>query len=452
MGWNHPHISLEQLLNLIKGFVDILLLLSGYQSSGRLAHWDSHNIKKAFQWGLFFEKVLGSFGCSDDYVGSMEELDAALSEMTSAASLPKGLAHLSSATLTTARGFVLEHLIHTLPLRDAHLRALLMATVEMDLEELSETEHDILNAYFNKLKLQNTTLQRSIAPATKIENCAGDGFTKYVVQELLKRWSKVSLISAVEAGLDVLSQNVRHNSWSEFDDSLLKEQLKHENAPEIVEWLVGSLTWNRWKSKNLSYFLDKRTIQLVSGASMIFAASKIQWVQIFERLNLNVSAGCSDDGLCETIELLLLGCITSRWTSLIEQLVSVSYDCKNISEQYHDVCNLLFGRSTAPISKQEADSDILEYLSGLLGSQLHQLWKISPSLVAVAIPSWSPLFRLYLSEIQIQFRGEFSTMRCCDCAHDMKEHNDCELAERIWCLYIFHVCGSHLIARSRDGD
>lgn len=144
----------------------------------------------------------------------------------------QGLAHLSSATLTTARGFVLEHLIHTLPLRDAHLRALLMATVEMDLEELSETEHDILNAYFNKLKLQNTTLQRSIAPATKIENCAGDGFTKYVVQELLKRWSKVSLISAVEAGLDVLSQNVRHNSWSEFDDSLLKEQLKHENAPE----------------------------------------------------------------------------------------------------------------------------------------------------------------------------------------------------------------------------
>ncbi|XP_016650387.1 PREDICTED: uncharacterized protein LOC103334571 [Prunus mume] len=425
MGWNHPHISLEQLLNLIKGFVDILLLLSGYQSSGRLAHWDSHNIKKAFQWGLFFEKVLGSFGCSDDYGGSMEELDAALSEMTSAASLPKGLAHLSSANLTTARHFVLDHLIHTLPLRDAHLRALLMATVEMDLEELSETEHDFLNAYFNKLKLQNTSLHRSIASATKIENCAGDGFTNYVVQELLKRWSKVSLMSAVEAGLDVLSHSIRHSSWSEFDDNLLKEQLKRENAPDIVEWLVGSLTWNRWKSKNISYFLDKRTIQLVSGASMIFS----------EQFN-------------KYFELLLVGCIASRWTSLIEYMVSVCYDCKNISEQYHEVCNLLYGRSTAPLSKQEAvsskESNILEYLSGLLGSQLHQLWKISPSLVAVAIPSRSPLFRLYLSEIQIQFRGEFSTMRCCGCAHDLKEHNDCELAERIWCLYIFHVCGSHL--------
>ncbi|CAB4321740.1 unnamed protein product [Prunus armeniaca] len=444
MGWNHPHISLEQLLNLIKGFVDILLLLSGYQSSGRLAHWDSHNIKKAFQWGLFFEKVLGSFGCSDDYGGSMEELDAALSEMISVASLPKGLAHLSSANITTARHFVLDHLIHTLPLRDAHLRALLMATVEMDLEGLSETEHDFLNAYFNKLKLQNTSLHRSIASATKIENCAGDGFTKYVVQELLKRCSKVSLMSSVEAGLDVLSHSIRHSSWSEFDDNLLKEQLKRENAPDIVEWLVSSLTWNRWKSKNISYFLDKRTIQLVSGASMIFSAPKIQWVQIFGRLNLNVSAGSSDDGLRETIELLLVGCITSRWTSLIEYMVSVCYDCKNISEQYHEVCNLLYGRSTAPISKQEAESNILEYLSGLLGTQLHQLWKMSPSLVAVAIPSRSPLFRLYLSEIQIQFRGDFSTMRCCGCAHDMKEHNDCELAERIWCLYIFHVCGSHL--------
>ncbi|KAM1483825.1 hypothetical protein TB2_035073 [Malus domestica] len=448
MGWRHPQISMEEVVNLIKGFVDILILLSGYQSSGRIAHWDSQNVKKAFQWGLFFEQVFGSFSCSDDYASSVEELDAALSEMTSAASFPKGLAHLSSDTLAKARRFVLEHLIHTLPLRDVHLRALLTATVELDLEELSETEHDFLNAYFNKLKSQNTLLDQRIAPATTTENCGSDGFTRYVVQELLRRWSAASFITSVEAGLDVLSQSVRHSNWSEFDDNLLKEQLKHENAPEIVEWLLGSMTWNRWKSKNLSYFLDKRTIRLVSGASMIFSAPKIQWVQIFERLNLNISAGSSDDGLCETIELLLLGCVTSRWTSLIEYLMSISHDYKNILEQYNEVCNLLHGRSTDLKSKQEATctkgSDILEYLSGFLGNQMHQLWKVSPVLAAVAIPSWSPLFRFYLSEIQIQFQGDFSTMRCCNCANDKKEHNDCELAERIWCLYIFHVNCSHV--------
>ncbi|PRQ25733.1 hypothetical protein RchiOBHm_Chr6g0286881 [Rosa chinensis] len=451
MSWSHPDISLEEFMKLVKGFVDILILLSGYQSSGHLAHWDSQNIKKAFQWGLFFENFLGSFSSSDDYVDSVMELDGAISEMTSAASFPKGLAHMSTATLATARRFVLEHLIHSLPLRDAHLRALLTATVEMDLEELSEIEHDFLNVYLSKLKLQDTLMQQGIEPARKFGDCGGNGLTKYAVQELLKRWSVVSLISAVESGLDVLSQSVRHSSWSEFDDNLLKEQLEHENTPVTVDWLVGSLTWNRWKSNSLSYFLDKRTVQLVSGASMVFSTPKIQWVQTFQQLNFSDLAGGSDNGLCETIELMLLGCIASRWTSVIEHLVSVSYDSHTVLEQYHEVCNLLHGRSTTLRSKQEAISqatDVLEYLSGMLDGQVHLLWKICPALGAVAIPSWSPLFRLYLSEIQIQVRGDLSTMRCCDCAHNRKEHTDCELAQRIWCLYVFHVYGSRLIAHS----
>ena len=57
MGWVHPDISLEEMVKLTKGFVDILILASGYQSSGRIAHWDAQNIKKIFHWGLFFENV-----------------------------------------------------------------------------------------------------------------------------------------------------------------------------------------------------------------------------------------------------------------------------------------------------------------------------------------------------------------------------------------------------------
>lgn len=57
MGWNYPDISLDELVKLTKGFVDILILASGYQSSGLIAHWDPQNIKKAFQWGHFFENV-----------------------------------------------------------------------------------------------------------------------------------------------------------------------------------------------------------------------------------------------------------------------------------------------------------------------------------------------------------------------------------------------------------
>nr|XP_011458035.1 PREDICTED: uncharacterized protein LOC105349632 isoform X2 [Fragaria vesca subsp. vesca] len=448
MSWSHPDLSLQELMKLVKGFVDILILLSGYQSSGRLAHWDSQNIKKAFQWGLFFENFMGSFSSSDDYVDSVMELDGAISEMTSAASFPKviafyklmfwlvfiglwrsfksslirlvvllqGLAHMSSVTLGTARRFVLEHLIHSLPLRDAHFRALLTATVEMDLEELSGSDSDFLNVYLNKLKLEDAPIQEGIEPARKFGDCGGDGLTKYAVHEILKRWSVVSLMETVETGLDVVSQSVRHSSWSEFDDNLLKEQLKCENTPVTVDWLVGCLTWNRWKSDSLSYFLDKRTVQLVSGASLVFSTPKIQWVQIFPQLNFNDLAGGSDDGLCETIELMLLGCIASRWTSVIEHLVSVSYDSRTILEQYHEVCNLLQGESTTLRSKQEAisqETDILEYLSGMLDGHVHLLWKICPALGAVAIPFWTPLFSLYLSEIEIQVKGDLSTMRFC---------------------------------------
>lgn len=57
--------------------------------------------------------------------------------------------------------------------------------------------------------------------------------------------------------------------------------------------MVDFITWNRWKSLNLSYFLNNRTVRLVSGASMIFSAPKVYWEQIFERLS--TSAKCKDD-------------------------------------------------------------------------------------------------------------------------------------------------------------
>lgn len=58
---------------------------------------------------------------------------------------------------------------------------------------------------------------------------------------------------------------------------------------------------------------------------------------------------------------MLLGCITSRWTSVIEHLLSVSYDSRTISEQFHEVCNLLYGRSTTLKAKQEAISTQVRY-------------------------------------------------------------------------------------------
>ncbi|GAV73766.1 FANCF domain-containing protein [Cephalotus follicularis] len=465
MGWNYPYISLNDMMKLIKGFVDMMVLASGYRSSGLVAHWDSHNISKLLQWGLFFENVLRSLNSSDVCRPSVEELDAALSEMTSHPSFPQGLAHLSSATLDKARGFVSEHLIHALPLRDTHLRAFLTAAIEMELNELSEREHDCLNAYLSKLMPQNNSLnsvseRRSFVmdldfPLPNITpkingKCSREYLTELTVQELFKRQSAVLCIRTLETSLDILSNTIRcMESESESDNNGLSTKLlKHDKSSALMgsEQLIDFFTWNHWKSRILSYFLDKRTVQLVSGASMIFSAPKIQWIQVFERLQ--VSKERIDD-LHEVIELILLGCIVSRWSCLIEHLMSIAYDSSSISKQYQELCKLILGRSPSFDLKEgiinSKESCILEYLIGLLGGRLHQLWKLPPALAAVAIPSWSPLFKLYLNEIETQFKGNSSTMRCCNCTQDRKEHKDCELAERTWCLYIFHVSGSHLM-------
>ncbi|XP_044493558.1 uncharacterized protein LOC123216938 isoform X3 [Mangifera indica] len=411
MGWNYPEISLDEMMKLIKGFVDILILASGYQSSGFPAHWDAHNIKKAFQWALFFENVIRHLSSKDVYLDSFKELDATVNEMTANPSFPQGLSHLSCSTLSRARAFVSEYFIHALPLRDAHLSAFLRATVEMDLDELSKMVDDCFNMYLKKLMLLDSSLDlvleprgfvkdsykssSDVSPLKKIDKCTAGDFTSFAVQGLSKRQSALSCISTVKAGLDVLSTAVKHSSCTRPYNSFSEENLNQVRALALMggEYdLVDFVTWNCWKSRNFLYFLDMRTVRLASGASMIFSAPKSQWVQVFEQLH--ISAEGSDDDFSEII----------------------------------DTC-------------------ILEYLIKLLSGQLHHLWKLPPVLVSVAIPLWSPLFGLYLSEIETHYKGDTLTMsRFCTCLKDGKEHKDCELAERIWLLYIFHICGSHLMS------
>ncbi|GMH30901.1 hypothetical protein Nepgr_032744 [Nepenthes gracilis] len=192
---------------------------------------------------------------------------------------------------------------------------------------------------------------------------------------------------------------------------------------------------------------------------MIFSAPKVQLIQVFKQLNL--SSKTDDDDFLETLEIILLGCISSRWNHNSQHLMLASYDMPTISKQYQQMCDLLQGRSQSLHVEVETvnpkEKEIVEYIGELLAGQVNQLCKLSPALVAAAIPTWSPLFRLYLAEIKTQFKGEYSTIRHCSCANDIKEHIDCEiisgaLAERIWCLYIFHVCESNRRHEEEDGE
>ncbi|TYG46286.1 hypothetical protein ES288_D11G245000v1 [Gossypium darwinii] len=215
-----PNISLEEMMKLIEGFVDILVLSSGYQSSGLPTHWDSDNIKRGFQWALFFENV---------YQESIQELDAALSKMTSHPSFPQ------------ARSFLSEHLLHNLPLRDSHLRAVIIVIVEMDLSDLSQTEHDCLNAYLNNLTLQSRICMRDTSTSSpdltltvQTEKSGIDNFTKIALHELFRRQFSVSCVSVIEEELDFLSNAMRHSSRTDSDSSLFREQMNHEIVPALL--------------------------------------------------------------------------------------------------------------------------------------------------------------------------------------------------------------------------
>ncbi|CAN8247872.1 unnamed protein product [Cochlearia groenlandica] len=392
MVWDYPEISKEDFTKLLKGFVDMLILGSGFQSSGFHAHWDAENCRKALQWGLFFENAIRSITSLDASGESVIELEEAIYELKSNPLFPKGLENLSSNTLSKGREFVLEHLMNNSTLKDKQLRAILVAAVN---------------------------------------SC--DGITDTIDEKLSKRQSVVSCVSALEAGLNILTKNIETKESIQKEDKVTT--LLRRQQP------IERLTWNMWQSKGLSYFLSKRTLRLVSGANMIFSAPKSQWVEVLRRLRITAEND-DDDIFIEKIELLLIGCLTSRWTHVIEGIMSVSYKSVTVSEQYEELCKLLLQRSKTLKETAALDSkveEILEYLTELLESRFHRLWKLPPSLTAAAIPSWSPLFGLYIGEIEKQLKLDFATTRCCICDKDLKEHKDCELAERVWCLYVFNI-------------
>lgn len=70
--------------------------------------------------------------------------------------------------------------------------------VEVDLEELQGKQDDSLNLYLHKLTALNTD----------IDKCSNDGFTKYFVQEILKKQCPGSCISSAEMSLGVLCKTI----------------------------------------------------------------------------------------------------------------------------------------------------------------------------------------------------------------------------------------------------
>ncbi|KAJ4775600.1 fanconi anemia group F protein (FANCF) [Rhynchospora pubera] len=276
MAWSHPDISIDDLLSLIKAFVDMLVLASGYQSSALPAKWDPHNVTKAIRWGLFFEHVIEGLREGTDYDGSVRELDAALADLASHPLFPKGLGLISSETLSEARLLVIEQFLNSNPLSASHISSLFTSAIELDKDYVSNLDNHSKRDYFEKLTAQMKHL--NLMPSEDgmpnghssiiEENPNLFGQLPFLTERILRRRQLVSCTSSCENVLDAFI-----NSCQGLNPPV------SPGRSEMVEEFLG---WKQWRSRCLSYMLNKRTIKMLSGANLIFSASKEHWMKVFE--------------------------------------------------------------------------------------------------------------------------------------------------------------------------
>nr|XP_034577819.1 uncharacterized protein LOC117841531 isoform X2 [Setaria viridis] len=430
MGWAHAAVAMEEVLGLVRGFVDVLVLAGGRTSSGAAATWSSDEVKKAFRWAFFFEEVFKDLRESGHYEDSAGELDAALVELTSSPEFPKGLAGMRSETLSKARVLVIRHFLKAKAMSVQNFGALLEAVVEMDIDGICAS--GVPNAcqeYAESILVMNSSFTQTRnacdirLPASSDEWYAEFmGHSRILVREFLEGLNSASCSCLAERGLGTLLNSVQKNVFDDASNKTCTPAIL--KTPQMIDEF---LMWKQWRAKCLSYLLDERTIRILSGASLIFKAPKEQWMKVFEPLK-SIEESCQN-GLAETMELCFLGLISRQWNPLIEGFMSHTFCFIPISKQYTDLHQLLQGASPDKCQDRFLDLEekyIIEYASKSLQSKPSTLWLLPPVLIAAAIPPRSTLFQIYLAQIDKQFHGAAPADRKCCCrGNGIDQHHNC---------------------------
>lgn len=495
-GWVHPDIELKDVLVCVRAFVDILILTAGYQSSGESASWDPENITKAIQWAVFFENVLEKIPASSEGKQSKQALDLALSQLTSDPLFPKGLPQLSFSTLAESRKMLLGSLLQAVKLTDNQLTAVFTVVGEMDTNNYSDNSKPAVlsdedcRSVGNELKIakqagdsisihnkssnfkedevfvspSSSALGKETVDETQnaqgeskqnefgfesvyhvrgvgAKNNSSNQLTNYVIQEIIKRHAASARITSLQKGLKVLSDSVLQKKL-EAENHIWKDASSSVSASRDDTCSCKSELWRQWKNNGLLYLLDGKTLSMVSGASLIFDAAKHQWSQVLESLRGPIDK-LDECKMFELVEICFLGLCSRRWKILISTLMSATYPAISVSKMWHDLQIIYRGKrlhqdaeeGTIDLKRVELE----EYLLQLLTNRMQVLWKMPPVLVACSLSIRSTLFTVYMNEIQKQIDSDTATARYLCCHRDSHKHFECEISERIWCLYSFQL-------------
>lgn len=363
--WSHPDVTLPQLLSLVRAFMDMLILASGYQPTGLPALWRPQDVERALGWASLLEQIMNKIPVSKEGKGSRQALNMALQDMMLEEFFPEGLPKLSCEVLAEAKKILIYTMSHALGICNGQVESLIAA------------------AYSEQ---QDWAV---------------------VLQHIRDRFMAIDSTKSISKAIQLATP-------------MLERILASDNLPCCCQ---------QWRRKALTYLLDEKTLYKLSGATVLFTSSEMQWRTALQRI-----AGQADGSkIAEIAELCCLQLSCHRRSILISKLLK---PCGRISCSRKSL-KLWQSRNH---NVQGVKMDELEaYLWEVLKKKESTWWSLPPILVAAALTKGSPLFNCYVAELSSHMEIESYSRPEGDMLEDGSDTTD-DVFARIWCLqFLEHI-------------
>ncbi|KAH7287835.1 hypothetical protein KP509_32G077000 [Ceratopteris richardii] len=305
-GWTHSDISLPHLLSLVRAFVDIILLLSGFQSSAAPAYWRARDVQRAVGWASLLEQIVANIPVHKEGKALRGTLDKALQAFMLETSYPEGLPKLSCELLREARKLIIHAASHALSPCNGQIESLVAA---------AHKDEEIWEVALQEIK------------------------SRFMVVESTK-----SVLKTIE--LATSARNIHS------EECCCKQ----------------------WREAALSYLVNSRTLYKISGATVLFDCSELQW-----KAALQLTGNQMDTK--RYAEIAELCCLYISWLRHSILLSNLMQSCNRIwcsmEGFYHwdqvgsDVCQVTDAVETCLAEIAEKDSGIW--------------WLLPPILIAAAL-------------------------------------------------------------------
>ncbi|KAJ7294287.1 hypothetical protein O6H91_05G125200 [Diphasiastrum complanatum] len=132
MRWAYPSIDLEEVVRLAGAFLDMLVLGSGYQSSGWPVFWSPQQVLKALRWASLFESIIHQLPSNQAGEGQRQALDEALHTLMAKTPHPAGLPQLNCTLLSDAKKLLIKVMVQAMGIDNGQLGSVFAAILQSD--------------------------------------------------------------------------------------------------------------------------------------------------------------------------------------------------------------------------------------------------------------------------------------------------------------------------------